>query len=80
MNRKGTVITRVKFFDAPRKDGKTVFYFGSLAAIFDTFTAGEIGCKLETLWKAHITLEHAHIGKKCIISKETLQRKKQIKS
>ena len=70
-------VTRVVFFVAPKKDGRTVYYFGSISAIFDKFTAEEIGCKLETLWKSHITPGHTHIGRKCIISKEPVQRKKQ---
>lgn len=80
MERKSTTLIRVRFFKAPHDDGKTVFYFGSLSAIYDSYTPEEIGCKLSTLWKAHIIPGHIYVNRKCILSKEFLQHKKQKKS
>ncbi len=77
--KKSATVTRVVFYHPPHKDGKTVFYFGSLAAIYDRFTVEEVGCSLPTLWKARIVPGNMHIGRKCVISKEILQRKKRRK-
>jgi hypothetical protein len=73
--KKSATVTRVVFYHPPHNDGNTVFYFGSLAAIYDSFTVDEIGCNLSTLWKARICPGNMHIGRKCVISKEFLQRK-----
>ena len=57
--------------------GQKDYYFGSLAAIYESFTPYQIGCKLNTLWRAHIDLTHPHVAKKCIISQQILKRKEQ---
>ena len=58
-------------------DGWRAFYFSSLAAIYDTFTPEQVGCKLKTLWNAKITTEHAYRNAKCEVRKEFLKRKRQ---
>jgi hypothetical protein len=69
-------IYKVKFKEAPI-EGKTEFYFGSLAAIYDAFSCKEIGCKVTRLWNIKITEENPYIGRKCTITKEIVARKKQ---
>jgi hypothetical protein len=58
-------------------NGKTDYIFGSLFAIYDTFTPHQIGCKVQRLWNVKITEENSYIGRKCTISKTVLLRKKQ---
>jgi hypothetical protein len=58
-------------------NGKTDYIFGSLAAIYDTFTPYQIGCKVQRLWNCQITEEKPYKGRKCTITKELLHRKKQ---
>lgn len=52
------------------------FYFGSLAAIYEVFTADDIGCQVSRLWAVKITPGHPYENAKCIISQEFLVRKK----
>lgn len=56
---------------------KSRFFFGSLAAIYEMFTASDIGCNLNTLWAANITEGSPKITRNCIVSKHTVCRKKQ---
>ncbi len=56
--------------------GKTDHFFGSLSAIFTTFTPAEIGCGVRRLWNIGITSENPYNGRKCTITKEPLTRKK----
>jgi hypothetical protein len=58
-------------------DGKPDYIFGSLSAIYDTFTPYQIGCKVQRLWNIKITEDNPYIGRKCTITKELLHRKKQ---
>lgn len=73
-------IIKVQFLQ-PRTDmgGRSDFFFGSLAAIFEVFTENDIGCKLNTLWAAKIDTEHPKTTPKCVVSKDVLYRKKQKK-
>lgn len=32
--------------------------FGSIAAIYDTYTSAEVGCEKENLWNASISADH----------------------
>lgn len=78
-------IYKVSFKKAPFEGegepaGKTEFFFGSLSAIYDTFTTNQIGCKVQRLWNCRITEANPYIGKKCTVTKEILKRKKQQKS
>lgn len=56
-------------------NGQYEFYFGSLAAIYDTFTPAQIGCTLQTLWRCGIDINFSKATSMCIISKHRLLRK-----
>ena len=56
-------------------NGQTEFYFGSLAAIYDTFSPAQIGCTLHTLWRSGIDINFSKATNNCIISKHKLLRK-----
>ena len=58
----------------PRKD----FYFHSLAAIYDTFTDRQIGCKLTRLYNIGVSDGNAYRGRLCTITREPIMRKKRI--
>lgn len=58
-------------------DGKTDFFFTSLAAIYDRFSTEDIGCKVSRLWNLKISPDKPYVGRKCTITKEPVQRKKQ---
>lgn len=66
-------IIRVRFFQPI--DGKTDFYFGSLAAIYVLFSDEQIGCNLRTLYCSKITESDPKVTRTCIISKFTVYRK-----
>ena len=70
MNSKGNII-KLTFKHSTRE-----FYFGSLAAIYDMFSVEQIGCAVEVLWAYNIEQGKPFENTKCIISKETLTRKK----
>lgn len=63
----------VEFFRKVRE--RKVWYFGSLAAIYELFTPEDIGCKLESLWNASLDYGDYKITKRCVIYKEKLHRK-----
>ena len=63
----------VEFFR--KVDGRKVWYFGSLAAIYELFTPEQIGCKLETLWNSSLDYGGCKITNTCVISKEIIYRK-----
>lgn len=69
-----THIYRVSFREPV--DDKTDHFFGSLSAIYETFSPEQIGCKVSRLWNLKITLESPYIGRKCTITKEPFIRKK----
>jgi hypothetical protein len=52
------------------------YYFGSLSAIYETFTAEQIGCKVERLWAVNVCPGHPYVGSRCTVSQEVLYRKK----
>ena len=63
----------VEFFR--KMNGRKVWYFGSLAAIYELFTPEQIGCKLETLWNSSLDNGGCKINNTCVISKEIIYRK-----
>lgn len=74
-------IYRVSFKEPPvLADGtpadKTDFFFTSLAAIYDQFSKDEIGCQVSRLWNLKITPDNPYRGRKCIITKEPVARKR----
>ena len=70
-------IYRVEFKVPPLLgvDERTEFYFHSLAAIYDTFTAEQIGCKVTRLWNIGVSHGNPYEGKRCRITKEPILRK-----
>ena len=60
-----------------QQQGSKVWYFGSLAAIYELFTPEQIGCKLEALWNANLGYGEYKITKQCVIYKEKMYRKAQ---
>jgi hypothetical protein len=70
-------IYRVKFKVPPLLgvDDRTDFYFHSLAAIYDTFTAEQIGCKVTRLWNIGVSHGNPYDGRRCRITKEPILRK-----
>lgn len=63
----------VEFFR--KTNGRKVWYFGSLAAIYELFTPEQIGCKLETLWNDSLGYGEYKITKHCVITKEIMYHK-----
>lgn len=63
----------VEFFR--KVNGRRVWYFGSLAAIYELFTPEDIGCKLETLWNDSLDYGEYKMTKQCVITKEIMYRK-----
>ena len=53
------------------------YYFGSVAAIFDTFTPDELGVSLPTLWNHGLSHDRPYINNKCRIYRRTIKEKKQ---
>jgi hypothetical protein len=51
-------------------------YFGSIAAIFDTFTPVELGVSKSRLWSYGITETRPYRNNKCIIYRGVIHRKK----
>lgn len=51
------------------------YYFGSIAAMFDYFTAKELGAVYGTLRNYGLSTEHPYINKKCVIRKGILHQK-----
>ena len=52
------------------------YYFGSIAFIYEDFTADELGVSIHTLWAYKITEKHPYIGKKCKVRRGEIKRKK----
>lgn len=74
----GETIYHIRFRTPPDpEDGKTDFYFSSLAAIYDTFTPEQVGCAVQRLWNVKVTEESPYTGKLCEITKERVKRKAQ---
>lgn len=56
-------------------NGEFNFHFGSLAAIYEVFTADQIGCSLQNLWNYKLSESKPYKSKKCTIFKGELIRK-----
>ena len=74
-------IYRVAFKEPPLLgvDERTEFYFHSLAAIYDTFTGAQIGCKVTRLWNIGVSDGNTYDGRRCKITKEPILRKRRNK-
>ena len=70
-------IYRVEFKEPPLLgvDERTEFYFHSLAAIYEVFTARQIGCKVTRLWNIGVSHGNPYEGRLCRITKEQILRK-----
>ena len=70
-------IYRVEFKEPPLfgVDERTEFYFHSLAAIYEVFTARQIGCKVTRLWNIGVSHGAPYEGRRCKITKEQILRK-----
>lgn len=55
---------------------KTDFFFTSLTAIYDQFGKRDIGCQVSRLWNLKITPDNPYRGRKCVITKEPIARKR----
>ena len=64
-------------FDHPtvKGDSRTVFYFGSLSAVFDMFSPSQLGVALKTLWKKKVCDGVPYSGSGIIITREPIYRK-----
>lgn len=78
---KAEYIYRVEFKVPPLLgvDDRTEFYFHSLAAIYDTFTAAQIGCKVTRLWNIGVSHDNPYEGRRCRITREHIFRKRRFK-
>ena len=70
-------IYKVSFREPPRAYGKTDYYFTSLAAIYETFTAAEVGCGVQHLYNLGISDGATYEGRKASVTRETLASKEQ---
>lgn len=70
-------VYRVCFKDFPIEgDPRLDFYFTSLSAIYELFTAEQIGCKVSRLWNIGVSKGEPYEGRRCTITKEPITRKK----
>lgn len=60
-------IYKVEFAYPPLDDDRTEFFFSSLSAIYDVFTAEQIGCGVRRLWNMKIASGVEYHGKRCSI-------------
>lgn len=72
MKDKEHYVIRLRFNSQPEQPDH---FFGSLAAIYDRFSASQIGCAVNRLWAYKITPQKPFINKKCTISKEIVMHK-----
>lgn len=74
-------IFRVAFREPPIEgDSRTEFFFHSLSAIYEVFTAEQVGCKVSRLWNIGVSNGTTYEGRLCTISREPISRKKRIKA
>ena len=78
MEKEQKTIYRVQFKDPPLNDDeRTEFFFTSLAAIYDVFTAEQIGCKVNRLYNIGLPDGTPYNGKRCLITQEAIHSKAQ---
>ena len=73
--KKQTYIYKVSFDTPPLDDDKTDFYFSSLAAIYEQFTAKQIGCGAGHLYNIGVSDGNIYCGKKTHIERVPLTSK-----
>lgn len=73
-------IYRVEFKEPPLSDDeRTEFFFHGLSAIYEMFTAEQIGCKVTRLWNIGVSHGNPYEGRRCRITKEPILRKRRFK-
>ena len=78
MAKEQKTIYRVQFKEPPLNDDeRTEFFFTSLAAIYDVFTAEQIGCKVNRLCNIGLPDGTPYDGKRCLITQEAIHSKAQ---
>lgn len=71
----------VSFNEPPIEgDPRTDFFFHSLSAIYEVFTAEQVGCKVSRLWNIGVSHGETYDGRLCRITKEPISRKRRIKA
>ncbi len=70
MTMNGDTIYHVRFGE------NSDYYFGSISAIYDRFTTAEVGISKESLWNYGIKRDKPYKGKKCVIYKGIIHRKR----
>lgn len=68
-------VIKVQFFKPV--DGQTEYFFGSISAIYQRFTAAQIGCNITSLWAHKLTPDKPKATDKCVITKHVIARKPQ---
>ena len=68
----------VQFFDAPLPDEprRRFFLFSSLAAIYDKFSAAQVGCSLGNLYNLRVSDGMPYCGRLCMVWREPLYSKR----
>lgn len=74
---KQTLIYRVAFHNPPQADGRTEFFFSSIAAIYDLFTPKQVGCAAQHLYNLGISDGAVYNGRLATVSRESLVSKEQ---
>lgn len=78
--KRGSTIYRVKFKHPPIDgDGRTEFFFSSLAAIYELFTPEQIGCAVNRLYNLNLSDGACYDGRLCEIARESVHAKAQKK-
>lgn len=68
----------VQFFGAPLPDEprRRFFLFSSLAAIYDKFSAAQVGCSLVNLYNLRVSDGLPSCGRLCMVWREPLYSKR----
>lgn len=68
----------VQFFGAPLsgEPRRRFFLFSSLAAIYDKFSAAQVGCSLGNLYNLRVSDGVPYSGKLCMVWREPLYTKR----
>lgn len=70
-------IYRVAFREPPLADDqRRDFFFHSVAAIYEMFTAEQVGCKVTRLWNLGVSQGNAYHGRHCDVTREPIMRKR----
>lgn len=60
-------------------DSRSEFFFHSLSAKYEVFTAEQVGYKVSRLWNIGVSNGMSYDGRLCTRTKEPISRKKRIK-